>query len=602
MTEISTRAADPFSHLHEENFEQAFLKPELTADQMILTAGRPCQSLDGDWNFVLDPFQEGLRQRWFDHDDLAIGQWVVPRDYDNGEWQTAKVPGCWNLAVPEWFHYEGSAWYSRNVDVEPTGPEERLFLRVGAASGRCRVFLNGIFLGLHKGGSTPFFVEITGAVLTGANRLMLEVDNSRRADAVPMHHFDWFNYGGLFRSVEIYRVPDCFIRDFRISLAQDGGGIDVSVCLSRQEDDICRVEIEGLGSFDVPVRGGVGRLRSACLPERWSPGNPRLYRVSAACGNDRIEDRVGFRKLAVRGHEILLNDAPLELRGICVHEDDKETGRVTNEEDLRRRFAHVKELGGNAARLAHYPHHELAARIADEIGILLWQEIPVYWAIDFENPSTLADARNQLLEMIARDHNRASIILWGVGNENADTDARLSFMRELAVTAKTADPTRLTVAACLINRETFRIEDRLAEHLDVIGLNEYFGWYEPGYDNLTRLLENSEPDRPVLISETGADAVSGLHGGVGRLFTEERQADVLENQVRLTSGYSYVAGIFPWLLYDFRSQRRQTAHQRGWNRKGIVAEDKETRKLGFAALREAYAVCFTKGGDADGRS
>ena len=567
MDETLTPVADPFEHLHEEDFEKPFLTPELTAETMIWTAGRACQCLDGAWNFVLDPFQEGLRQRWFDHDDTPIGQWVVPRDYDDGDWQMADVPGCWNLAAPEWFHYEGSAWYSRTVDMAPADPGERLFLRVGAASGRCRVFLNGVFLGLHKGSSTPFFVDVTGAAQAGVNRLMLEVDNSRRADAVPMHHFDWFNYGGIFRSVGLYRVPACFIRDFRISLARDGKGIDISVRLSQPEDGACRVEIEGLGHVEVPVRNGEGHLSWAAEPELWSPGNPRLYRVSATIGKDRIKDQAGFRSLAVRGHEILLNGAPLVLRGICVHEDDKDLGRVTNEADLRRRFAHVKELGGNAARLAHYPHHELAARVADEMGILLWQEIPVYWAMDFENPSTLEDARNQLLEMIGRDYNRASVILWGVGNENADADARLSFMRDLAETAKQTDPARLTVAACLINRQAFRIEDRLAEHLDVIGLNEYFGWYEPGYDNLTRLLENSTPDRPVVISETGADALQGLHGSPAQLFTEERQADVLENQVQLTSGYSYVAGIFPWLLYDFRSQRRQTVYQRGWNAK-----------------------------------
>ncbi len=243
-------------------------------------------------------------------------------------------------------------------------------------------------------------------------------------------------------------------------------------------------------------------------------------------------------------------------------------GRTTSKADIRRRFEHIRSLGCNAARLAHYPHHEDTARIADEMGILLWQEIPVYWAIDFANPETLRDASNQLDEMIVRDFNRASVILWGVGNENADTDARLFFMRSLAEQAREQDPTRLIGAACLINRKDFRIEDRLAEHLDVIGLNEYFGWYEEGYEGLLKLLANSNPDRPVVISETGAEAAPGFRDNSHLLFSEDRQAAMLSEQVRIGDACPYIAGIFPWLLYDFRSQRRQTRYQQGWNRKG----------------------------------
>ncbi|MFV0335099.1 MAG: glycoside hydrolase family 2 protein [Tropicimonas sp.] len=586
-----TDPTDPFAHLHDEGFETPFNTPLLGAEGMIAMAGRAGESLNGDWDFVLDPFQEGLRQGWPAYDTAPITDWEIPRDYDGGDWQQMTVPGCWNLARPEWFHYEGAAWYARSFDATPL-PGEHVFLRIGAAGGQARVFLNGHFLGLHKGGSTPFFTELTEALRPGVNRLMIEVDNSRRRDAVPMHHVDWFNYGGLFREVTLHRLPACFIRDFRIALAADGSGVDISLRLSEPVEATCRVGIDGLGEVDIAVRKGAGRLHWPCAPECWSPEAPRLYDVTASCGEDRITDRVGFRTIARRGHEILLNGAPISLRGACVHEDDREAGRCTSEADIRRRFEHLRALGANAARLAHYPHHELAARIADEMGILLWQEIPVYWAIDFKNPATLADARNQLREMIARDHNRASVILWGVGNENEDSDARLAFMRDLAETARHDDPTRLITAACLISRERFRIEDRLAEHLDVIGLNEYFGWYEPGFDGLEKLLSNPAPDRPLVISETGADALAGLHGDPSELFTEERQADVIASQLRLAAGAGYISGVFLWLLYDFRSERRQTARQRGWNRKGLIAEDKQTRKAGFAAARDGFARHF----------
>lgn len=128
-----------------------------------------------------------------------------------------------------------------------------------------------------------------------------------------------------------------------------------------------------------------------------------------------MRDRVGFREIAVRGHDILLNGRSIRLRGIAVHEDDLALGRVTTETDLRRRFADARDLGCNFLRLAHYPHHERAAELADELGFLLWSEIPVYWAIDFANPATRTDAENQLRELILRDANRASVIVWGVG-------------------------------------------------------------------------------------------------------------------------------------------------------------------------------------------
>lgn len=230
------------------------------------------------------------------------------------------------------------------------------------------------------------------------------------------------------------------------------------------------------------------------------------------------------------------------------------------------------------------------AEIADEEGLPLWAEIPVYWAIDFANSDTYADAENQLLELIDRDRNRASVIVWSVGNENADTDARYSFMSRLAEAARRADPTRLISAACLINRRTFAIEDRLAAHLDVIGVNEYFGWYEPDFAGLERLLANSRPDRPVVISEVGADALAGHHGDKRELFTEECQAEFYRRQLEIVARAPYLRGFCPWLLYDFRSERRQTRFQRGFNCKGLIAEDKATKKLAFAVIAAHYAA------------
>ena len=592
MSDPTNAAEDPFAHLHDEGYADAFDARRATHAQMIAMGGRATIPLDGPWRFTLDLFDEGLRQKWYADAPTPAKDWITPRDYDAGQGATMDLPACWTMARPEWRHFEGGAWFTRMIAWTPKRKGDRLFLRVGAAASEARVFLNGVFLASHRGASTPFFVELTDAMTAGDNRLQINVDNRRAPDRVPMHHFDWFNHGGLYREVALIETPAALIADAGAHLIDDGSfsRIAFDVVLDGAQTGVAHIEIAALElSIDAPIAGGRSAIEVDARPELWSPESPTLYDVVFTFGEDRIVERVGFRTISRSGHDILLNGRPLFLRGVCVHEDDAALGKVSTEADVRRRLAHARELGCNALRLAHYPHHEHVAAIADEVGMLLWEEIPVYWAIAFDDPKTYADAENQLLEMIRRDRNRASVILWGVGNENADTQARYRFMAALAKAARAADPTRLVGAACLINRETFRIEDRLAQHLDVIGLNEYFGWYEPEIAGLERLIANSNPDRPVVISETGADALAGHHGSPDTLFTEERQAQMLARQIAATRGTPWLKGFFPWLLYDFRSERRQTVFQQGWNRKGLIAEDKATKKQAFAVVAAYYA-------------
>lgn len=588
---------DPFAHLHDEGYEVAYAARRSGWVALVHTGGRPVQPLCGDWHFTPDLFDEGLRQRWYADPAVPMAQWAVPRDADLWASSTLQVPGCWTAAPgrPEWRHYEGAGWYARTFDWHPDPLRPRLVLRVGAAAYEARVFLNGVFVASHRGASTPFCVELTVHARPGVNRLLIQVDNRRRPERVPMHHFDWFNHGGLHREVCLMALPPVFIR--RFALWQAEGGIGVELLLSDPVNGAATVEVPALGlRATVPMEGGHGQALLPAKPEAWAPEAPHLYDARAGFGLDQVADRVGFRTLGTRGGDILLNGAPVFMRGVCVHEDDRELGRVATEADMRRRAAHAKELGCNALRLAHYPHHEGMARIADEAGLLLWAEVPVYWAIDFTNPDTYADAENQLLELIERDRNRASVVLWGVGNENADTDARYAFMSRLAEAARAADPTRLVAAACLINRDLFRVEDRLAAHLDVVGVNEYFGWYEPGFEGLDRLLSNTRPGKPLVISETGADAMAGQRGSASTLFTEEHQAAVYAGQIGAVSRHAdLVRGFFPWLLYDFRSERRQTPLQKGWNRKGLMGEDKATKKLAFDVLSKWYMSLRDKG-------
>lgn len=580
---------DPFHHLHDEGYAAAYLPGLVGAGTYRPDGGRPLISLNGDWRLTLDLFDEGLRQKWFALDETPPSQWATPRDYEIDAGEIVPVPSCWNLLKPEWTHFEGAGWYTRYFNWTTDRAGERVFLSVGAANYTALVFLNGAFVGGHRGGSTPFCLDVTAAIREGDNRLQIMVENRRSALRVPMHHIDWFNYGGLYRDVALMRLPPVAIREASAALTADGRSILCRMELDAPVDGEGRFRIPALGiDLHFPISDGRAEVTAPFSGVPWSPETPVCYEVVFEAGEDRFQDRIGFRTIATSGTDILLNGAKIWLKGVCVHEDDRTLGKVSTAADVRRRLQHLKELGANFARLAHYPHHEHVARIADEVGIMLWAEVPVYWAIAFDSSETLADAENQLRELIARDRNRASVILWGVGNENADTDARLAFMAQLARTAKAADPTRLVSAACLINRETFTIEDRLAAHLDVIGLNEYFGWYEPDFSGLERLLANSAPDRPVIISETGADARPGYRAAGRVLFSEDWQAAFYDQQMARITRAPYVAGIAAWLLYDFRTERRQTSFQRGWNRKGLIAEDKTTKKLAFFSLAAAF--------------
>jgi beta-glucuronidase len=263
-------------------------------------------------------------------------------------------------------------------------------------------------------------------------------------------------------------------------------------------------------------------------------------------------------------------------------------GKALTDEERRENIKLAKELGCNFMRIAHYPHHENMAKLADELGILLWEEIPVYWAIQFHRDKTYADAENQLKELITRDWNRASVIVWSVGNENADSDERLSFMSRLAQCAHREDATRLVSAACLVEGAKNQIADRLTEHLDVIGINEYYGWYSPDFEKLPQLFLNSNPDKPVIITEFGADALTGLHGGLEDKGTEEYQAYVYERQIETIRNISYIKGMTPWILYDFRCPRRTAAIQGYYNRKGLLSEDKKYKKPAFSVLQAFY--------------
>ncbi len=576
------------SDINLEDFAGEYEGRDAFAKDLFFIGGRKKESLNGLWHYAIDQYETAIRQHWFEERYEANGI-SLPVDYSFDEWPVMKLPCSWNMQDRMFFLYESSMVFTRKFSFKKD-PDERVFLRIGAANYILRVFLNKQYVGMHRGGSTPMVFDITD-LLEDHNRIMLVCDATRRPEQVPTENTDWFNYGGVYRDIDIYRVPKLFIKDFRISLAPgktDRIRADVELSEPKNLDALLSIpELSHEAAISVKNGKGHVEFRHPGL-SLWSPENPKLYDVTLSIPGDTVTDRVGFRDIRVEGREILLNGKPLFLRGISCHEDSFVNGKAVTREEAVQAISDAKEMGCNFMRLAHYPHNEQMAKLADEMGILLWEEIPVYWAIRFRRAATYKDAENQLLELITRDYNRASVVIWSVGNENADSDERLSFMKRLADTAHRVDKTRLVSAACLVSFTRNAIEDRLAEYIDVIGLNEYFGWYAPDFTKLPELFENSNPDKPVVISEFGADALAGHRGSRSDKGTEDCQADVYEKQIATLRTIPYVKGMAPWILYDFRCPRRTSVIQQYFNRKGLIDAERKYKKPAYFLMQKFY--------------
>jgi beta-glucuronidase len=562
---------------------------------------RQAMSLNGDWHYIVDPYDNGLgggRSGYPMDEEVPAGSNKL-LEYSFAKSPTIKVPGDWNTQRPELMNYEGGFWYERHFEFQPAA-DHRSFLHIGAANYRARAWVNGQLVCTHEGGFTEFDCEITKAVKAGTNSVVIFVDSTRLADGVPTLKTDWVNYGGLTRDVSIVTVPSAFIDDFDLHLdramrgtiegwvhvegAQPGTAVSVAV-------PEAKLHAEGVTDADGRVAIGM----AAPGLSLWSPENPKLYHVvltaGAGTGQDTLTDEMGFRTVEASGSQILLNGKPIVLNGACIHGEAPYTaGRVYNDKQAATLLGWIHELGGNFARLAHYPHDEHMTRMADKMGILLWSEVPVYWAVQFDNPVAYAKSEQQLHEEIRRDRDKASIVLWSIANETPNNPARTAFLTRSAEYVHKEDPTRLVTAALLVHGDshTKYIDDPLGAALDVIGFNEYIGWYEGTPATADTVEWKVAYDKPLIVSEFGGEAKAGLHGTVDTRWSEEFQAEIYRHNIPMLHKIPQLRGSSAWILVDFRSPlRNMPGMQDGYNRKGLVS-DQGQKKEAFSVLEQAY--------------
>jgi len=581
-------------------------------DLMQNTYNREKTTLNGKWNVIIDPYDNGsysYRLDRFDemsrsprsayYMDAKAKDKTDRMEYDFDTAETLMVPGSWNMQNDKYYWYEGSMWYRRLFTYDKKAENNEVFVRFEGANYKTHVYLNGKKLGQHVGGFTPFEFNITDRLREGNNSLVVVVNNMRHRDAVPTVNTDWFNYGGLTRDVFLYEVPQQHITDYKIQLKKNqpneiGVKIATKGMAAGSKVKLNIPELKINKELTVDPNGEISTSVKARKISYWSPKNPKLYDVELIAGADKLSDKIGFRTIAVEGSKILLNGEQIFLKGISIHEENPIRGdRAFSMDDARTMLGWAKELGCNFVRLAHYPHNENMLRMADEMGMMVWEENPVYWTISWDNKETYKNAENQLAEVMTRDKNRASVIVWSMANETPPGEARDKFLKSLVAFTRSHDDTRLVSAAMekhkdKKNKKIMIVDDKFAKYVDLLSFNEYIGWYTGKPTSCEKIQWKIMYDKPVIVSEFGGGALAGFHGDETTQWTEEYQAAIYREQLKMLSKIPQWAGSTPWILSDFRSPRRPLGGiQDGYNRKGLISETGEKKKA-FFILQNFY--------------
>lgn len=563
---------------------------------MINVSARHCTNLNGKWQVIIDPAGAGdWRQVWKEKKPEKKTDFF---EYSFEGGPVFNVPGDFNSQMTELKYFEGTVWYKKSFDYNPD-KNKRLFLHFGAVNYLADVYLNGNLLGKHEGGFTPFQFEITNSVHNGGNSIVVRVNNQRLKDGIPGLGFDWFNYGGITRDVNLVETDNSFISDYFIQLKKHSfnevqGWVKLNGAHSRQNVEIKIPELKIVYKSKSDDTG-LAEVKFSSGFDLWSPENPRLYKIIIQCETDTIVDNIGFRSIEAKGSKILLNGKPVFLKGINIHEENPfRAARAFSESDASILLTWAKELGCNMVRLAHYPHNEYMIRLAEKMGIMVWDEIPVYQQVEFSTPGVSDKMDLMMREMVNRDKNRCGVIVWSLSNETSPSPSRDRALVNLSDKCRQLDSTRLITSVINdqhYNNNAINVWDTLYRHFDIISLNEYLGWYVPWQGRPEDVKWNFVcKDKPIVISEFGGEALYGNNKGPkdeAASWSEEYQEQIFKDQVEMLKAIPDLSGTFPWLLVDYRSPgRMHPVYQNGWNRKGLLSDHGDKKKAWY--ILKAY--------------
>lgn len=564
--------------------------------------------LNGAWRFIVD--QDPEYHKGYDYS----------RSSSLKHWETVPVPGCWNCYGAKYDLFEGVAWFVREFQIDelPANPVTSLYF--DGVNYRADIFLNGKKIGAHEGGYTPFRIDASSAIQTGINRLAVRVDNRHLKMKFPPV-LGWYNYGGIHRDVSLIITERVRIDEMSIEAMPEGKGAAGQIIIKADPaEESMKVRARVLDYSNKPVwegeSAGTGEMKLPfALKEAklWSPKTPFLYRceVELISGKAVLDKRTclfGIRRLEVRGSQIIHNGEPLRLKGMCYLFDHPATGMTFEPGIVSADLDDLQAMGVNCLR-SHFPPPSFFLDECDRRGIMLWLEVPIYCLAPkasetgtaFADPAYQTLALNMLREMVAHARNHPSVIIWSVGNEcNTDHPEAAKFFRDCVSLVRSLDHARLIAYASL-----YGAVGCVADLVDVIGINEYWGWYdrinqfndekkenyhsEPDLSPLKKCLdEKSKLDKPLLISEFGADAEPGYLSSNRELWSEDYQALLIKKQMESFARYPAIAGTFPFVYSDYRDPSKCVNHYwNGLNLKGVV-DYRRRPKLAWKTMQEFY--------------
>lgn len=566
-------------------------------EAMVNVYGRSTTSLNGFWNALPDYSNSGhYRRVWEEKTPTSKTDFY---EYSFEGTPKISVPGDFNSQLDHTKYTEGTVWYKHTFVHCPDSRPGRTFLYFGAVNYMAEVYLNGEMIGKHEGGFTPFQFEVTDQLRAGDNTLIVMADSRRRSNGLPGDAFDWFGYGGITRDVMLVHTPGTFVDDYFIRLDHDGnirGDIHIDGPLS--ENTTVTVAIPELKlKKSIKAETDSMTFSSAKKPQRWAPANPKLYDVEIICAGDTIRDRIGFRDVRTQGDKILLNGEPIFVKAVNIHEETLgNPARAFSREHAAQLLSYAKDLGCNMVRLAHYPHSEHTVRLAEEMGMMVWDEIPVYQSIQFTAPGVDEKIHRMMHEMVRRDKNRCAVTVWSLSNETwPSTPGRTQVLAPLTTACRALDDTRLITHVINTQRyseNVMQLNDPLYDACDLLCINEYVGWYIPWQGEPEQMRWILPADKPLFISEFGGEAKYGSDFGPkdsAGFWSEEFQADIYRKQIRMFDATDNLTGVCPWILFDYLSLgRMHPIYQGGYNRKGLVDEYGE-KKQAFSIMKEYYS-------------
>ncbi|HXA43107.1 MAG TPA: glycoside hydrolase family 2 TIM barrel-domain containing protein [Candidatus Solibacter sp.] len=545
--------------------------------------------MDGIWEFLPDPEDAGVAGAW--PEGLPGG---VP----------IAVPASWNDQLPAQRDFLGPAWYTTTFEVPRAWAGRRVRLHFGSVTYQADTWLNGEPLGGHEGGHLPFTFDLDGALRAGANRLVVRVDGrldpthvppgnlgprgtfGGMIQRVPDTNFDFFPFAGIDRGVRLVATDAEAIEDVVVRTELDG---TVHVAVSRPGAAALRLELRGHGvELSAALAAGEEETElRISSPSLWAPGAPNLYQLAVLLERngqvvDSVALNVGVRTVAVDGDRLLLNGEPVVLRGFGRHEDFPVTGRGEMPAVMVRDFDLLRWTGANSFRASHYPYSETELDLADRLGVMVIAETSGVGLV-FEDDAV--GVRSELLrklagELVVRDRNHPSVVMWSLANEPRHTPGVTDvYFKDLADHVRNLDSTRpLTMAS--FNRDG---EPSFA-HMDVVSVNRYHGWYYSSGD-LDGAIEHLEAEldqlheeygKPILVTEFGADAIAGHHAEPPEIFSEDYQAALIEAHIRLLQGKAFIAGQHIWTLCDFKTPQ-SVLRPHALNLKGVFTRDRRPK-------------------------